>query len=179
MNTTAIKVIESNIRSNFPFWVRIKKQGSDAPASEWPVHQIALTLKLAQDLANELTQTWADAQSRNKDVPAIEVCIEHCKGGPSYTDRLPEFKTTAEVKQPYDVPVWSGKSRPPAIGSKIPLNFNSLGQGTVLAYGVMDGYLGVFVQLDPATRPDWHKRQNPQNEPGLLFGIEVERPLLD
>jgi hypothetical protein len=37
----------------------------------------------------------------------------------------------------------------------------------------MGDYLGVMVRLDEATRPDWHKKQNPENQPALAFGAEI------
>jgi len=69
---------------------------------------------------------------------------------------------------------WSGDAAPPTIGQRVHCYMNGLGDGTVLAYFVEYGWLGVLVQLD--RNPAWRKSQNKgQNPPAHLFGLDLER----
>ena len=74
---------------------------------------------------------------------------------------------------------WSGDKatppmpEPPAIGARVFANVNDLGPGTVTGYFIEAGYLGLYVKLDPATRPAWHKKQNPDRDYCMIFGIET------
>lgn len=68
---------------------------------------------------------------------------------------------------------WSGRQDPPAVGAKVHCYMNKLGSGTVLAYFVEYGWLGVLVQLDK--NPAWRRKQlNGNNPPAHLFGIDLE-----
>lgn len=74
---------------------------------------------------------------------------------------------------------WSGGQRgfdvPPAIGTRVRVTVNSIGPGVVDGYFVEAGYLGVRVKLDPETRAEWHKKQNPDIDYALVFGSEIAR----
>ena len=73
---------------------------------------------------------------------------------------------------------WSGRERHagkplPKLGDRVRITFNGLGTGTVVAYFVEAGFLGVKVRLDQ--RPAWHVKQNGHNNPdALVFGAEIE-----
>lgn len=72
---------------------------------------------------------------------------------------------------------WSGKQHAgkplPKLGDRVTVTMNGLGAGTVVAYFVEHGFLGVQVRLDQ--RPDWHIRQNGSHHPhALVFGAEIE-----
>lgn len=71
-----------------------------------------------------------------------------------------------------DAIVWSGKGEPLAIGTRVRINFNGFGEGTVRDYFVEHGFLGVRVFLDK--QPDWHKKQRPGQPWALVFGNEVD-----
>ncbi|WP_144267378.1 hypothetical protein [Comamonas thiooxydans] len=86
---------------------------------------------------------------------------------------LPKYRVAEPGKAyPFDDPLWTGKNVPPPIGQAVIVRFNSLGPGIVTSYMVHEGYLGVMVQLT-GKRPDWHVRNNPANDPALLFGLEL------
>lgn len=89
-------------------------------------------------------------------------------------DTLPPWKQREfRGEIPSTLPLWSGQADPPAIGARVHVRINSLGFGTVTAYAVHEGYLGVMVRIDESNRPDWHRQQNPENLPGLLYGAEI------
>jgi len=68
--------------------------------------------------------------------------------------------------------IWSGKKAPPAIGEKVHVNVNDLGDGVVQSYFAQGGYLGVIVQLDAP--PEWYVKQNKGNYPAHVFGAELK-----
>jgi len=75
-----------------------------------------------------------------------------------------------------------GNKRIPKIGEPVVVTMNALGSGTVVAYFVECGYLGVHVKLSKP--PEWWKKQNAQfakeypNFPfkgtAGIFGTELE-----
>jgi hypothetical protein len=74
----------------------------------------------------------------------------------------------------YEVPEgkWSGINPIPKIGDKVKINFNNLGSGIVVAYFILEGYIGVEVKLDK--RPAWHIKQNGDTHPNpTVFGAEL------
>jgi hypothetical protein len=68
---------------------------------------------------------------------------------------------------------WSGRADPPVIGARVHAYMNKLGSGTVRAYFVEYGWLGVLVQLDK--NPAWRRKQLQGNPPAHLFGIDLEK----
>jgi hypothetical protein len=89
------------------------------------------------------------------EVPAYEQAV--------YKDGLP-------VKS--EALIWAGKVPPPPVGEKINVNMNSLGNGDVVGYFSLEGYLGLRVQLD--NPPDWYIKQNKGNSVGHIFGPEFK-----
>ena len=67
---------------------------------------------------------------------------------------------------------WGGDVEVLTIGTKVRVNFNSLGTGVIDGYFIEDGWLGAKVTLD--NRPEWHVKQNPDRNYALVFGAEVE-----
>jgi hypothetical protein len=89
--------------------------------------------------------------------------------------QMPEAKGE-EDQAPKSGPVWwSGKLPPPELGSRVTIRMNGFGPGTVVAFFVEYGYLGIEVKVD--TRPDWHIKQNkgrPESECNpMVFGSEL------
>jgi hypothetical protein len=79
------------------------------------------------------------------------------------------------VNVPADVNIqWSGVRPVPAIGTRVRVTMNDLGPGVITGYFVEYGWLGVYVRLDPDTRPAWHKKQNPTKTDAMVFGIEIQ-----
>ena len=76
------------------------------------------------------------------------------------------------IKRPGWEPL-HGFATPPAIGTPVKIIMNNLGYGVVHSYFWEHGYLGVQVTLCPATRPAWHKKQNPTHDYALVFGNEI------
>lgn len=64
---------------------------------------------------------------------------------------------------------WSGKQAPPAIGDTVKSRI--VGKGTVVAYFVEHGWLGVLVK--PSRAPAWYTKQNGKGCPAHTFGIEL------
>jgi len=75
------------------------------------------------------------------------------------------------VMNPDSALKWSGKEPPPAIGAKVNMAFNRLGEAIVLGYFSEHGWLGLKVSLLDA--PDWHKKQNDNDPIGHVFGAEL------
>ena len=67
---------------------------------------------------------------------------------------------------------WSNAKPPPPPGTRVHVNFNGFGDGTVVAYFREDGYLGVEVMVDK--RPDWHVKRGDDKHPHpMCFGVEL------
>jgi len=70
---------------------------------------------------------------------------------------------------------WSGSkfSAPPAIGTRVKVNFNELGYGTVTGYFVEGEWFGV--QLKPEAPPAWWVKQNKGKDVTVyhVFGAEI------
>lgn len=77
--------------------------------------------------------------------------------------------------------LWSGDKhgfdRPPSIGTRVKVPMNALGAGVVEGYFVEAGFIGLYVQLDDDKRPAWHKKQNPENTPAMVFGAEIGKEI--
>ena len=153
-----IPVVKTNVAANFPFGVQTR------PTENWGTVESAVTLEAAMETAEALASKY----------PKLPVRVEQCTGGPKETPLLPVFKRREGSERPYRHALWSGKGEPPAVGSRVTLSINALGAGTVTGYAVEGGYLGVMVRVDDETRPDWHRKQNPENQPSLAFGAELK-----
>ena len=151
-------VAKCNQPANFPFSAQVQA------TENWSSVENAVTLEAAMEAAKALAVKY----------PKLPVRVQHCTGGPSPVHFLPVFKRREGDEKPYKQALWSGAGDPPAVGARVTLTFNNLGAGTVTGYAVEGGYLGVMVLVDEATRPEWHKKQNPENQPGLVFGTEFK-----
>lgn len=72
---------------------------------------------------------------------------------------------------------WSSPIPIPAIGTRVRLNFNSLGEGTVVSYFREFAYVGVTVKLDDVSHErarNMARLKLPADTPALAFGCEVE-----
>lgn len=69
-------------------------------------------------------------------------------------------------------PRWSSDIDPPPIGTRIMVNFNQFGTGTVVGYFTESGWLGVVVDIDK--QPAWHLKQNGPDTRILCFGPEID-----
>jgi hypothetical protein len=73
---------------------------------------------------------------------------------------------------------WSGKAAVPAIGTRVNVTINGLGQGIVEAYFIESVYLGVYVKLE--NPPAWWVKQTAGKTFGrrtgcaMVFGAEIE-----
>lgn len=153
-----IEVVTTNQKANYPFVVQIKS------TKNWSATNAFVSLEAAEARANEVAGKF----------PNLPVRIEHNGGGPAVTDLLPNWRRKDVAHStPYDVALWSALQDPPPIGAKVFVTVNNCGPGRIAGYMVMGGFLGVMVRLDEETRPDWHKKQNPTNEPSLAFGSEI------
>lgn len=160
MSCIEIPVIDSNVKANYPFLVQIKNTENWNTLSGW------LSLKPALEVAEQLRSQYPNAAVR----------VEHCKGGPVVLSSLPVFKQAEPNEVPTDKALWSGKAPPPEVGTKVNVTFNGLGEALITGYVVVDGYLGVMAQLDEHSRPAWHRENNPENNPAVLFGRELPGP---
>jgi hypothetical protein len=72
--------------------------------------------------------------------------------------------------------LWSSADldAPPAIGTRIAVNFNKLGNGTICGYFEEDGWLGCLVTPDDP--PAWWRKQNADLNPWVyhIFGREMK-----
>lgn len=91
------------------------------------------------------------------------------------TTEIPRWKYRRMHEMPENgAPLlWSGRYPVPEIGDPVYVHMNQIGPGVVTGYLSQGGYLGCLVQVDEHTRPDWHKRQSPDNRPCALFGAEM------
>ncbi len=153
-----IEVVKSAVPANYPFVVQIKN------TEHWGTHDSAVTLAAAQESAQALLDKY----------PKLPVRIQHCTGGISVVSLVPKWqRQSVRGEVPHRTALWTGAGDPPRYGSKVNIRLNGIGPGVVTGYAVQDGYLGVMVRANEATRPAWHKKSNPDNNPGLTFGIEL------
>jgi len=162
MQNSTIPIVKSTEKSNYPFVVQVRN------TENWNTSDATVSLEAAQEVAQALRLRF----------PSLPVRIQHCTGGMVVTQMLPKFAPSVKnadgsPQKPHHVAIWSGAGEPPAVQSKVVVRVNNIGPGTVTGYAVLGGYLGLLVQADEATRPDWHKNQNPGNEPALVFGAEL------
>lgn len=162
-NEKTIPVVKSAAQSNFPFIVQGKN------TENWSSHSASVTLEAAME----------DAHALAKKHPGLPVRIEHLEGGPLPTPQLPLFTHRVGIQRPFRGALWAGVGEPPGLGEKVFVRVNDLGYGTVTGYAVQGGYLAVMMQADEATRPAWHRAQNPDNIPALAFGTELRPKLQD
>jgi hypothetical protein len=67
---------------------------------------------------------------------------------------------------------WSGAYAVPEIGERVTISFNGLGAGKVVGYKVVEGWLGVFIQLEK--NPEWRAKQGQSlSVPAFVFGAEL------
>lgn len=66
----------------------------------------------------------------------------------------------------------SSKITPPERRSRVRINFNGLGSGTVTGYFMESGWLGVYVALDK--EPAWRKKQSASGKDAMVFGAEID-----
>jgi hypothetical protein len=67
---------------------------------------------------------------------------------------------------------WSNPKPPPDIATRVNVNFNGFGLGTVVDYFIEGGWLGLEVEIDK--QPDWHRKQNGPQKVIRVFGLEVD-----
>ena len=67
---------------------------------------------------------------------------------------------------------WVCKNPIPAVGSKVNVKINGIGESTVLRYFVEHGFIGLLVQ--PTNPPTWYIKQNGADEPCHVFPAECE-----
>lgn len=151
-------IVTSGSRANYPFNVQTQN------TENWNSAGATVTLEAAMEIARDLAAKH----------PALPIRIEHCTGGPQIVSTLPVFKCRDGAERPYRQALWTGKGEPPVVGARVNIRVNSIGMGTVTGYCVEGGYLGLMVLADDSTRPEWHKRQNPKNEPYQAFGAELK-----
>lgn len=89
----------------------------------------------------------------------------------------PVVRFAPKVGEPLPSPqpgalIWSGKTDPPPVGTRVNVRINGLGYGTIAAYFTEHGYLGVKITLED--RPEWHVKQNPNRDYCLVFGAEID-----
>ena len=157
-NAKSIPVVTNKQPANFPFAVQMQN------TENWNNSETAVTLEAAVELAEALAAKY----------PKLPVRIEHSTGGPMPVHFLPVFKHRQGDERPYRHALWSGIGEPPAVGTRVTISVNGIGPGTVTGYAVQGGYLSAMVLADDATRPEWHKKQNPSNEPFIVFGAELK-----
>lgn len=153
----SIEVVATHEKANYPFSVQAKA------TENWLSSGSTVTLAAAQEQADELQKKY----------PGLRVRILHCNGGPLPVAEMPKYVRRVGSERPYADALWTGVGDPPRFGDRVTVTINRLGPGTVTGYAVVEGYLGVMIKVDDDTRPEWHKTQNPKNQPSLAFGPEI------
>lgn len=143
--------------ANFPWGVQT------LPAENWNTYDVFVTEAAARQQAESLQGSY----------PKLAVRIVHWTGGPIPTPLLPVYRQKKIGELPFDKALWSGSKPPPERGATVQVAVNGLGEGIVMGYIIQGGYLAVMVRFNEATRPAWHKKQNPTNEPVAVFGTEI------
>lgn len=154
---SGIKIVTTKEVANYPFLVEVQS------TENWNALAASVTLDAADKRAQAVREGY----------PKLPVRVHHFNGGPQVTDHLPVYRIRQGGELPHAVALWSGSDEPPARGARVEVSVNSLGTGEVVGYFVEGGYLGVMVRFDEATRPEWHRRQNPNNDPARVFGAEL------
>ena len=85
-------------------------------------------------------------------------------------DKMPAFM--AILPAVIIVAKWSGPTPLPVIGTKVKVKLNAIGIGTIVAYFIETGYLGVEVRL--TEQAESHQKQCGVNSNPLVFGSEIE-----
>lgn len=67
--------------------------------------------------------------------------------------------------------LWSGEGEPPAIGTRVRVPSNNLGEGAVVGYFIAGRFLGVRVVFDDP--PSWYVEKSGAAYPGHCFGAEI------
>lgn len=158
---STIPVVKTNHPANYPFSIQIKN------TKNWGTHDTTVTLAAAMEAASALQEKY----------PTLPIRIEHNAGGLKLVDTPPKWVYNTPKVPPHRTALWSGVGDPPKVGTTVGVRMNGLGTAKVMGYAVHDGYLGVMVRIDEATRPDWHKKQNPDNPVAILFGAELSETL--
>ena len=154
---SSIPIVKLKSSAAFPFAVH----GQQAEA--WCLFGTEVTLAAAIEKARAL----------KREHPAMSLRIEHHAGKLLVTEQLPNWKRCSNGLPPYDVPLWSGAGDPPTLGSTITVAINDIGPGLVTGYTVQEGWLAVMFQACEESRPLWHRKENPENRPFLLYGSEI------
>lgn len=68
---------------------------------------------------------------------------------------------------------WSGEMPLPEIGQQVKIYAPGFGSGVVTGYFLEYGWVGVYVQLAKDQRPAWHKKQRPNDDYYMAFGIDL------
>lgn len=160
-DTLAFPVVKTTNRANYPFSVQVKN------TENWGTHDATVTLAAALEVAQALAEKY----------PGLPVRIEHNAGGLQTVSTPPKWVRNTPGVGPHRTALWSGVGDPPKLGSTVVIRMNNLGTGKVMGYAVHEGYLGAMVQIDEATRPQWHKKQQPDNPVAILFGVEMQETL--
>ena len=71
-----------------------------------------------------------------------------------------------------DVATWSAKFDPPAVGAKVQVGVDGIGEAIVLGYFVEYGWLGVCVR--PLAPPAWYVKQNGKGAICGVMGAELK-----
>lgn len=155
-----IIVEKSTEPANYPFVVVVRN------TENWNSEASFVSMAAAESKLLEI----------QKQFPGLPSKIIHHIGGLVVVGAAPVYRKANPGEEPYDVALWTGCVDVPGFMQDVNIRLNGIGQATVVGYAVLDGYLGVMTKANEATRPEWHKRQNPNNEPGLTFGIEISPP---
>ncbi len=105
---------------------------------------------------------------------AVTGCL--LAGGDTYREfvELPVWRQVDPASPDGDAPAWSGQSVPPAVGDRVAVEINDLGDGEVRGYFVESGFLGVLVHFD--NPPNWYVKKNGRDGFGHIFGAEIASP---
>lgn len=162
---STIQVVESPEPANYPYLVA---QGDPRDPLHANTRGCYVSLDAALSAAADIKRSPSAATACG------ETFVIHYTGGLVVVGSAPVYRKREADELPSDLALWTGRGDLPAFGSEVVIRVNGIGRGDVVGYAVDSGFLGVMVKAHEATRPLWHRNQNPDNAPALVFGAELD-----
>ena len=125
------------------------------------------------DVATKPAKRFEDKTSCFYDLTHAALAVHVLAAGGAITRMPPKTPESGAVAQPLRWGYNADFPAPPEIGARVHIRMNDLGAGTVEAYFIEHGWVGVCVKLDRV--PQWKQDQQDKRraEVALVFATEI------